>query len=62
METEALLGPATHRPLAIYYFYGDYGDERPYFNCCPWIRGWLFHNPSECVMLIPGTYEEMNDD
>ena len=28
----------------------------------PWLRGLLFLYPSECRMLIPGTYAQMHED
>jgi hypothetical protein len=45
--------------MCITYRYNKEGVELSY---CAWIRGYLWYNPSECCMLIPGTYAQMMDD
>lgn len=44
--------------MAMYYYLdgtGIYGN----FQYVPWIRGFIFHSPSECCMLIPVSFAEM---
>ena len=45
----------------IYYLY-DVGVFDRVCQYLPYLRGMIFYRPSECCMMIPGTYAEMHED
>ena len=47
--------------MGMFYYYGDYDDTPQiiYAASQKWFR---FKHPSECFMLIPGTYAQMLED
>jgi hypothetical protein len=52
----------------LLYFYdlsldaNDINDKEWYLVHSVYHRHFIFHNPSECLMFIPGTYAEMMKD